>query len=60
MLGRRWLLNLGCVMGKLLLARLLLLIDVDLAAGIVERNRDIVLGIKARIDSRTWPEVSLD
>jgi dihydroorotase len=28
-------------------------LDVDLAAEIVERNRDIVLGIKARIDSRT-------
>lgn len=28
-------------------------LDVDLATGIVERNRDLVLGIKARIDSRT-------
>ena len=28
-------------------------LDLDLAAGIVERNRDIILGIKARIDSRT-------
>lgn len=28
-------------------------LDVDLAAGIVERNRDIILGIKARIDCRT-------
>ncbi len=28
-------------------------LDVDLASGVVERNRDIILGIKARIDSRT-------
>ncbi|HEV2127342.1 MAG TPA: amidohydrolase/deacetylase family metallohydrolase [Thermomicrobiales bacterium] len=28
-------------------------LDVDLAAGIVERHRDIILGIKARIDSNT-------
>jgi dihydroorotase len=28
-------------------------LDVDLAAGMIERNRDIVLGIKARIDSKT-------
>jgi dihydroorotase len=28
-------------------------LDVDLAAGIVERNRDLILGIKARIDSKT-------
>jgi len=28
-------------------------LDVDLAAEIVERNRDIILGIKARIDCRT-------
>jgi dihydroorotase len=28
-------------------------LDIELAAGIVERNRDIVLGIKARIDSKT-------
>lgn len=28
-------------------------LDLDLAVGIVERNRDIILGIKARIDSRT-------
>jgi len=28
-------------------------LDVDLAAEMVERNRDIILGIKARIDSRT-------
>ena len=26
---------------------------VDLAAGVVERNRDLILGIKARIDNRT-------
>jgi dihydroorotase len=28
-------------------------LDLDLAAGVVERNRDLILGIKARIDSRT-------
>src|SRR5665811_655648 len=28
-------------------------LDVDLAAGIIERNRDIILGIKARIDRNT-------
>ncbi|MDQ3613278.1 MAG: amidohydrolase/deacetylase family metallohydrolase [Chloroflexota bacterium] len=28
-------------------------LDLDLAVGTVERNRDIILGIKARIDSRT-------
>lgn len=28
-------------------------LDIDLAAEVVERNRDLILGIKARIDSRT-------
>lgn len=28
-------------------------LDVDLAAGVIERNRDIIVGIKARIDRRT-------
>ncbi len=28
-------------------------LDVDLATGVVERNRDLILGIKARIDNKT-------
>lgn len=34
--------------------------DVDLAAGIVERNRDLILGIKARIDRRTTRGVGIE
>ncbi|HEV2067501.1 MAG TPA: amidohydrolase/deacetylase family metallohydrolase [Thermomicrobiales bacterium] len=34
--------------------------DVDLAAEMVERNRDLVLGIKARIDQRTTRGVGIE
>jgi dihydroorotase len=34
--------------------------DVDLAAEVVERNRDVVLGIKARIDSKTTRGVGIE
>ncbi len=34
--------------------------DVDLAAEVVDRNRDIILGIKARIDSRTTRGVGIE
>jgi dihydroorotase len=34
--------------------------DVDLAAGVVERNRDVILGIKIRIDSRTTRGVGIE
>jgi dihydroorotase len=34
--------------------------DVDLAAEVVDRNRDVILGIKARIDSRTTRGVGIE
>lgn len=34
--------------------------DVDLAAAVVERNRDLILGIKARIDRRTTRGVGIE
>ncbi len=34
--------------------------DVDLAAEVVERNRDVVLGIKARIDAKTTRGVGIE
>jgi dihydroorotase len=34
--------------------------DVDLAAEVVERNRDLILGIKARIDRRTTRGVGIE
>lgn len=34
--------------------------DVELAAGVIERNRDLILGIKARIDRRTTRGVGIE
>jgi len=34
--------------------------DLDLAAGVIERNRDVILGIKARIDRRTTRGVGIE
>lgn len=34
--------------------------DLDLAQGVIERNRDVILGIKARIDRRTTRGVGIE
>ncbi len=34
--------------------------DLELAAGVIERNRDVILGIKARIDRRTTRGVGIE
>lgn len=34
--------------------------DLDLASGVIERNRDVILGIKARIDRRTTRGVGIE